>query len=381
MSTSCSRRRSPPDSRPIGRPLGVGVEPEALEEPGVLPVGRPRSARRRPARPAASGSRSTPALVVDAEPRRCVPDHDLALDRREPAGDHVEQRRLAGAVGADDPEPLAGIERQVDAPEQPRIRRRSGGRRRASSTTVSPSRGAPKARSSVAAAGRRLRAGPRRSPSPRRCGPCGLRVRAGAPRRSQASSERARLRRTVLPPGRLLLALGAGLEVAGVAAVVHVAAAPVELEDAGGHPVEHVAVVGDEHEAAAVRGQALLEPGDGVDVEVVRRLVEDQQRRRRRPRRAGRRRAGRGPAPPAWPRRPTASPSASSRRPPMPSRSSTAAASQPVADDVADRWRRGSGGVLVEHHDPRAPASPHHARPRARRCRPAGAAASTSRSR
>ena len=105
----------------------------------------------------------------------------------------------------------------------------------------------------------------------------GLRVRAGAPRRSQASSLRARLRRVRLRRRGLLLALGPALEVDVVAAVVDVAPAPVELEDPRGDPVEHVAVVGDEHEPAAEGGQAVLEPGDGVDVEVVGRLVEHQQ--------------------------------------------------------------------------------------------------------
>ena len=154
----------------------------------------------------------------------------------------------------------------------------------------------------------------------------GLRVRAGAPRRSQASSDRARLRRTSSWPARPRLALGPRLEVPGVAALVHVAAPAIELEDPGRHPVEHVTVVGDEDEPAAVRGEALLQPHDGVDVEVVGRLVEDQQdivaglagrpdlqqrpgqrhplrlaarQRGRRRRRAGHRgRAGRGSRPP-----------------------------------------------------------------------------------
>ena len=55
------------------------------------------------------------------------------------------------------------------------------------------------------------------------------------------------------------------------------ARAAVELEDARRDPVEHVAVVGDEHEPAGEAGQPLLEPGDGVEVEVVGRLVQDEQ--------------------------------------------------------------------------------------------------------
>ena len=71
--------------------------------------------------------------------------------------------------------------------------------------------------------------------------------------------------------------LGPGLEVGGVAAIVHVGPPAIELEDAGGQPVEHVAVVGHEDQPAAEAGEALLEPGDGVHVEVVGRLVQDQQ--------------------------------------------------------------------------------------------------------
>ncbi len=105
----------------------------------------------------------------------------------------------------------------------------------------------------------------------------GLLVRAGAPRRSQASSWPGEVAADRSSADGPLLALGPRLEVAGVAAVVDVALPAVELEDPGRHPVEHVAVVGDEDQPASVLGEPLLEPGDGVDVEVVRRLVEDQQ--------------------------------------------------------------------------------------------------------
>ena len=88
------------------------------------------------------------------------------------------------------------------------------------------------------------------------------------------------------------------------------------------------------------------------------------------------RRPGPGPAPPAWPRRPTAWPPA--RRagrpcpggrapPPPPSRCPTTSATVVPA----------SCGVLVEHHDPGAAAPAHHARLGLVDARPAGAAAST----
>ena len=104
--------------QPDRRPLGVGVEPEALQEAGVLPVRQPGragdglvDAQRRVEVDA--------ALVENAEGHRRA-DRDRPLGRRQPAGDDVEQGRLAGAVRADDPEALPGVERQVDAAEQPR---------------------------------------------------------------------------------------------------------------------------------------------------------------------------------------------------------------------------------------------------------------------
>jgi hypothetical protein len=58
---------------------------------------------------------------------------------------------------------------------------------------------------------------------------------------------------------------------------VDVARPTVELEHPGRHPVEDVAVVGHHDEPAPEAGQVLLEPRDGVEVEVVGRLVEDEE--------------------------------------------------------------------------------------------------------
>ena len=54
-------------------------------------------------------------------------------------------------------------------------------------------------------------------------------------------------------------------------------AAAVELEDPAGDVVEEVAIVGDRDDRALVLGEVALEPGDGLGVEVVGRLVEQQQ--------------------------------------------------------------------------------------------------------
>ena len=53
--------------------------------------------------------------------------------------------------------------------------------------------------------------------------------------------------------------------------------AAIELEDPAGDVVEEVAVVRDRDDRARVLLQEVLEPGDRLGVEVVRRLVEEQQ--------------------------------------------------------------------------------------------------------
>ena len=111
----------------------------------------------------------------------------------------------------------------------------------------------------------------------------GLEVRAGAPRRSHASSRVARFLRTCSATSARSSRSARPGQVRGVpgAAVpagrhVEVRRAAVELEHLRRDLVEHVAVVGDQHQPAAERGQPLLEELDRVEVEVVGRLVEDQ---------------------------------------------------------------------------------------------------------
>ncbi len=111
------------------------------------------------------------------------------------------------------------------------------------------------------------------------CGDPGLRLAAAglgtAPQPGQFAA--GQVPPPVLGRGGLLLALGPGLEVGAVAALVEEVGTPVELEHAGGDAVEEVAVVGDDDQAAGVGGQPVLEPGHRGEVQVVGRLVEDQQ--------------------------------------------------------------------------------------------------------
>ena len=71
-------------------------------------------------------------------------------------------------------------------------------------------------------------------------------------------------------------ALRLDLHVVGVVAVVIRDRAARKLEDARGHAVEEVTVVRDDQHAARIILQEALEPLDHVDVEMVRRLVEEQ---------------------------------------------------------------------------------------------------------
>jgi hypothetical protein len=63
----------------------------------------------------------------------------------------------------------------------------------------------------------------------------------------------------------------------GVVALPGDALAVVQLEDPAGDVVQEVAVVGDRHDRAGVLVQVVLEPGDRLGIQVIRRLVEQQQ--------------------------------------------------------------------------------------------------------
>ncbi|CAI8755951.1 putative 30S ribosomal protein S5 [Methylococcus capsulatus] len=53
--------------------------------------------------------------------------------------------------------------------------------------------------------------------------------------------------------------------------------AAVQIDDAGGHPLQEGAVMGDEHDGAGELEQLLLQPDDGFEVEMVGGLVQEQQ--------------------------------------------------------------------------------------------------------
>ncbi len=72
----------------------------------------------------------------------------------------------------------------------------------------------------------------------------------------------------------------AALEIGGVVAGPAAQAPAIQLQDAPGQSAQEGAVVGDEEERAREAPQLAFEPGDGVDVQVVGGLVEEEQVRR-----------------------------------------------------------------------------------------------------
>ena len=110
---------------------------------------------------------------------------------------------------------------------------------------------------------------------------------AGAPRRNQASSRPRQDPARRLRPGLAFEARGPCFEVRRVSTRsfdrdVNVRLPAIDLDHLAGpatgrEPVEHVTVVGDEHECRAGGRQPGLEPLDRFEVEVVGRLVEHDQ--------------------------------------------------------------------------------------------------------
>ena len=199
------------------------------------------------------------------------------------AGDDVEQRRLPRAVGADDRQPGTGLDQSGRRRGTPCARRSAGPHRRARR----PGCRAGSCRRRVRGRARARRPAPdrrRRSRAALRRRALGFVDRAGAPRRSHASSLRARILRVDSSFGLALDPVGpcrrdtwrrrSTRRRRGGRSTGRRRARPPGSDRPRGEPVEGVAVVGDEHERRLHRDQPRLEPFDRLEVEVVRRLVE-----------------------------------------------------------------------------------------------------------
>ena len=176
----------------------------------------------------------------------------------------------------------------------------------------------------------------------------GLRVRAGAPRRSQASSRRARLRRTDSAVAARSSRSARGRQVGGVAALVDVgrprSSSSIRVVTRSRRWRSWV----DEDEPAAERSPA------AAPARRPRRGRGGWSARRARAARAGAASTRASATRLAWP--PESAATSAPAAAPIPSRSRTASASQPSPTASRDRPGR-KGRLLVEVADPGAPAA------------------------
>ena len=87
---------------------------------------------------------------------------------------------------------------------------------------------------------------------------------------------RQRLDARILGLALLLKALLLLLQPAGIVALIGDAGAAIQLQDPACHLVEEVTVVGDGHHSPREVMEEALQPGDGLRVQMVGRLVEQQ---------------------------------------------------------------------------------------------------------
>ena len=270
-----------------GSPLGIGVEPERLEEGVGAPVGFPPT-RDHVAYPRIVGQLATQLVVDPHRDRRAVLDHTLT--GFEAARHDVEQGRLARPVGSHDSESFTSVEQQLDILEQDLVGERLLGGRLLGGPRVTEALGHSVQLDDAVAE-------PWSSRVQRQLADPRLLLGSGVDDLSRRGDPRLRLRcacrcptlqpfefpaRKVGPPGlaglRVCCTSRLVLEIGGVPAVVDEATPTVQFHDPRADAVEEVAVVGDQEQRSTVSGQALLEPADGIDVEVVGRFVEHQHR-------------------------------------------------------------------------------------------------------
>ena len=214
------------------------------------------------------------ALVHVHQLDRLAHDH-LALVGLVDSGDHLEQRRLAGAVGADDADDGAGRYRAIESIDE-------------QAAALVPLGHALHVHDDVAEA---WGGGDRDAVEVRSRGELvGLvaefLVRAKASlallllalgvlsHPLQLLVDRSRQRVLLLLLG--FQPLGLGLQPGAVVALERDALAAVELEDPPRDVVQEVAVVRDRDDGARERGEELLEPRHALRVQVVRGLVQEQ---------------------------------------------------------------------------------------------------------
>ena len=276
------RACSPPESRPTGTSSCSGRNRKRLAQEcdvhaPALPDDRVALGRQRPAQ--ALRRVEAAALLLEAHDAQALGVLDVPGVGRQPAGEHVEQRRLAAAVGPDQADARARRDDQIEAAHQSPASERLGH----SACDDQPARAA-------------LRGGEVDPRGGRETARAALRQLVDEPLRlldAPLGLGRARLGAAAepldLPPHgvgqRLLVGRLPAQEVVAARQELAVAAlrleqaggvGAVQLEHAGGHVLQEVAIVADDQAGPRALGQQALQPEDAVDVEVVGRLVHQQ---------------------------------------------------------------------------------------------------------
>ena len=191
---------------------------------------------------------------------------------RELAGEQREHRGLAGAVDADEADPVAGAEPPGGVREQRPLAAHQVDVLEVDDVLAEPLGGEPLQLEPVAR---------RRHVVDQRVGGVDPELRLRGPRRRAAAQPGQLLAHQVLPAHlrgrRLPLPLGLGEHERGVPALVGVDDAVVHLPGRLADRVEEPPVVGDHDQRGRARGEVGGQPGDRLDVEVVGRLVEHEQ--------------------------------------------------------------------------------------------------------
>ena len=212
--------------------------------------------------------------IGDVQPVQAA---EAAAHGRQPAADQLGQRRLAVAIGAEEPDAVVVVEAQVEAAQHRPVRliadrhilHRHDRRRRRLGR-----RGEVEGHHGIVGKGRdRLQ--PLQHLQPR--------LRLARLRRlvAEAVDEGLQVAALVVLPGLELqlqrLALAA-LAVEGiVAAAIEGELALVEMDDGVDGTIEQVAVMADDDDAVGILGDVALQPQRAFEVEIVGRLVEKQQ--------------------------------------------------------------------------------------------------------
>ena len=193
------------------------------------------------------------------------------------AEEQPNERSLADPVGADDPDAVATLDQAGKILHERRVRIAERDPRRFDRPPPGTfSFGAPDLE---VGAVRTIPA--RRTVPPHFAEPADPAHVAGAARSGTAANPRLLGRETVVEPFRLEI-LRRPAFIPPPQEIVVVARprpheAPVDLDDAVRDPAQKCPVVGGEHEASPVALDRSLEPFDGGEIEVIRRLVEEEE--------------------------------------------------------------------------------------------------------